>query len=112
MYTIDHSIEFLNQGTIVCKFASTEMEIDSITMLACGAYKSNASIKSAFVHEKEQIEFELNEKLQVAREERANSFSCPDQCRAVVSIYEQLSPGGDLIATDQSLTFEVTHESI
>ena len=110
MYTIDHSIAFLKQGIIVCEFTSKEMEVDSITMLACGVYKSGAQIKRAFVHEKVQIEFELNEHLQVAREERCHSSTCPDQIKAIVSIFEQTSDDLAPIDTDARMTFEVTYE--
>ena len=110
VYTINHSIQFLKQGTIVCEFTSNEMEVDSIMMLACGVYKSGETIKRAFAHEKEQIEFELNEHLNEMREERASSFTCPDQIKTIVSIFEQQLDDKEPIDTNTRIEFEVTHE--
>ena len=109
-YTIDHSIQFLKQGTIVCEFTSCAMELDSIIMLACGVYKSGEQIKRVLAHEKKQIEFELKEQLDEERELRANSPTCPDQAKTIVSIFEQRVDDKEPIDTDARIEFEVAYE--
>jgi len=112
IYTTDHSIQFLCQGTVVCRFTSHEMEIDQLTELSCVMYDSGEDIKNALAGASDQIRLELGEHLAISREERCHSFTCPDQVKAIVSVFKQTI--GDLspIKTDVSIEFEVTHEFV
>ena len=110
IYTIDYSIQFLCQGTVVCEFTGHEMEIDQLTELNCVMYDSGEDIKNALAGASDQIELELGEHLVVAREERCHSFTCPDQAKVIVSVFEQTVDDLSPINTNVSIEFEVTHE--
>jgi len=108
-YLIDYSSDFLAHDRVMCNYTSSEMEIDELTEISCGQFKTGKKLLERLASSKPQIELEIREKLAYMRDEWiGHCFTIHDECRVTVSVYKQDTLNAVPIWDGESVIFSVT----